>query len=70
MIYIIFNTRNSLFALSKKLKDVGISHNVVNTPKNMGRSCSLSIRMNQEEYQKAKGIISLSSGEIYAIKRG
>lgn len=70
MVYIIFNTRNSLFSLSKKLTSKSIAHSVVNTPKNMGMSCSLSIKMQQSDYQKAKGIINANMGDIYAVSRG
>ncbi len=70
MVYIIFNTRNPLFAFSKKLQQAGVSHSVVNTPKQMGRSCSLAIKMSQAEYQKAKPLVSAAMGDIYAVKRG
>ncbi|MFI3167954.1 MAG: putative Se/S carrier-like protein [Bacillota bacterium] len=70
MVYIIFNTRNALFALSKKLTAKGIDHSVVSTPKHMGRTCSLSIKMQQSDHQKAKAIINQAMGDIYAVKKG
>lgn len=70
MVYIIFNTRNPLFSFAKKLSSAGISHSIVNTPKHMGRSCSLAIKMTASEYQKAKPLVSSAMGDIYAVKRG
>lgn len=62
---LVFNTRNATFAFSKKLSARGIESSVISTPKNLGRSCSLSVKLSEESHRKARDLIARAGGDIY-----
>ena len=48
-----FKSRNSIFAFNRILKQFGISSEIINTPKQITMSCSLSLRIKKEHISLA-----------------
>ena len=53
-----FRSRSEALKLSRALNEAHIANIVVNTPRNLGLSCGLSVVFNEAHYEKVRSIIA------------
>ena len=52
-----FKSRNDIFSFSHLIQQHGITNSTVNTPRNIGSPCSLSIRCPTQYLEKIKSLL-------------
>jgi len=52
-----FKSRNDIFSFSRLLQQNGILNSTINTPKQIGSTCSLSIKCDAQHIEKVKNLL-------------
>lgn len=56
--YILFRSRSELYSFANILKSYGVCYGIVGTPHSLTVSCSLAVRINQQDLAICKNILS------------
>ncbi len=73
VLYIVFKTKTDGFAMEKRLKAADIQYEMVPTPRQFSRSCSISIQILEEDLAEVQMILAYSrninTGGIHKIEK-
>ena len=58
MILVVFNSRNETLYFAQALKNQGVFFQIVNTPKEAGQACGISVKCSERILPFAKNILS------------